>query len=85
MIFLSLNMPHIVTTAMLNVAFVLPPILAVIAVIIGWKSLRRINSGLTTTGKARSTSGIIIGFATLAYTASSWFVSFFASYLLRDY
>lgn len=65
------------------VVFVLPPVIGIVSVILAHTARARIKRDPALPGKSVSTAGMIIGYATLVYTASAWIVAYLGSYLLK--
>jgi hypothetical protein len=68
----------------MTVVFVLTPVIAIVAVILAQVARTRIKRNPTLSGRSVSTAGMIIGYATLAYTVSGWIVAYGGSYLFKD-
>lgn len=69
----------------MHVAFILPPMLGVVASLLAWSALRRIKANPPGVGKGLAVAGLVIGLATLAYTASTWFVAVVGSHAMKDF
>ena len=65
-------------------SFILPPLLALASVILAHSARGKIKRDPMLPGKATATAAMIIGYATIAYNASTWLLSFVGSYMLRD-
>ena len=80
----AVSKAHRLVEVLITVVFVLPPVIATTAVILAHTARARIKRDPTLSGKSVSTAGMIIGYATLAYTVSAWIVAYGGSYLLKD-
>ena len=76
--------PHRLVEVLMTVVFGLPPVIGIVSVILAHTARARIKRDPALPGKSVSTAGMIIGYATLAYTVSAWIVAYGGSYLLKD-
>ena len=70
---------------LLHFIFILPPLLALASVILAHAARGKIKRDPSLPGKATATAGMIIGYATIAYTVSMLLSAFAGSYMLRDF
>ena len=83
-LFISATKAHRSGDFLLHSIFILPPLLGLVSVILGHSARGKIKRDPSLSGKATATTGMIIGYATIAYNASTWLLSFVGSYMLRD-
>ncbi len=76
---------YAVGQTVMHVAFILPPILGVVSIVLALVARRRIKTTPGMGGKAVATAGLIVGVATLGYMVTTWLVAILGSNLMRDF
>lgn len=72
-------------TGLLHAVFIVGPLLGFISVILAHIARRQLRDSTSWRYMAKATAGMIIGYATLAYSASGWIVALLYSYGIKDF
>jgi hypothetical protein len=71
--------------ALLHVAFVVPPLLAIVSIILGHTARRRIRGTPGMPGAGQTLAALIVGYATLVYAATALVVPRMLSRMIGDF